>query len=840
MNPKGMALPTSSAETKRARRENLQQKQILVPELCDVHIFPASLWRKAVCLPAILYRTNCLLLAEELRQRVANQTGIGQEELPPNFRFPQLDFGFETSPEKLMESESYSGDSGKNNPGTSICAVESKSSPSSPEKEQKESSCIYQKKTSKKVATSPTPATEKTDAYRKVLSPAIPSPYSSADVSIDKADSAASSDTDSGIMSSGSDTNLGPSPPLTAVSESEGSKKEYTEEDDKKQCNFFSNLASEANLAPSQPTVIASSSTLQGQSCTKSCTSNKSTVVTTIAPADSGGLICNDQYTTSGANHISPISYLHDLAAKSSVSQAIDTDKASVFCNRGPTLTPDPTDSSKPTTADICVSSSKSSNESNHIKSQECGSDLTTPAATNVPCPSLPSIASPLCIPCSSTPILSFTSSAASLSHNSTECNPGCESQDAHHSTNSQPISDESLQQPPHGLVEACNSLSHSNTQNHQTCVQQISSDVKQKLRSNEKNETLLDSRSIETFDTTPCDKEKTATIDSNTSTNSSPFHSESFTKDGESRQAASEFSADSQCSDTSIIMNTLGQELCGLDIDLICPTVKHTYSSSTFQDNGSSEKSNDRSGSNAKCPNLEGEHVNGWDGPSEKLSFDEQGANHEFGNRDMTSDADIIKFSFNADVPEKTSTEANKVIIDTWSSDVEKERKQNQENLRKTSKGRKEGTIDVGTAKIENNDVKQEAHCVNSNPNVPKFDEQPPPSECLNQTQVVSQSEAPTLSEQSILKNFDIGVWNVREGNKSSAQYIDTSKKIHSASSANEIPLTSLCDHMSLDEDRDLSNFPGPSPCLLLQVKIKFSLNIRNFNILINIKAGV
>ena len=60
-------LPTSSAETKKAKRENLQQKQILVPELCDIHPFPAPLWRKAVCLPAILYRINALLIAEQVR-----------------------------------------------------------------------------------------------------------------------------------------------------------------------------------------------------------------------------------------------------------------------------------------------------------------------------------------------------------------------------------------------------------------------------------------------------------------------------------------------------------------------------------------------------------------------------------------------------------------------------------------------------------------------------------------------------------------------------------------------------------------------------------------------------
>ena len=108
MNQKGVALPTSSAETKKARRENLQQKQILVPELCDVHVFPASLWRKAVCLPAILYRMNYLLLAEEIRKHIASETNIGIVELPEDFRFPQLDFGFDTSPENLKSSNEES------------------------------------------------------------------------------------------------------------------------------------------------------------------------------------------------------------------------------------------------------------------------------------------------------------------------------------------------------------------------------------------------------------------------------------------------------------------------------------------------------------------------------------------------------------------------------------------------------------------------------------------------------------------------------------------------------------------------------------------------------------
>lgn len=82
VNRKGVALPTSSEETKRAKRENLEQKQILVGELCQVHVVPASLWRQAVCLPCILYRLNALLLADEIRTKVAAEVGLGLVTLP--------------------------------------------------------------------------------------------------------------------------------------------------------------------------------------------------------------------------------------------------------------------------------------------------------------------------------------------------------------------------------------------------------------------------------------------------------------------------------------------------------------------------------------------------------------------------------------------------------------------------------------------------------------------------------------------------------------------------------------------------------------------------------------
>uniref|UniRef100_A0A8C1BZU6 ribonuclease III n=1 Tax=Cyprinus carpio carpio TaxID=630221 RepID=A0A8C1BZU6_CYPCA len=103
LNQKGKALPLSSAEKRKAKWESLQNKQILVPELCAIHPIPASLWRKAVCLPSILYRLHCLLTAEELRSQTAIDAGVGAQTLPPDFRYPNLDFGWK----KSIDSKSF-------------------------------------------------------------------------------------------------------------------------------------------------------------------------------------------------------------------------------------------------------------------------------------------------------------------------------------------------------------------------------------------------------------------------------------------------------------------------------------------------------------------------------------------------------------------------------------------------------------------------------------------------------------------------------------------------------------------------------------------------------------
>jgi hypothetical protein len=86
-------------ETKRNKRENLDQKQILVPELCAIHPFSASLWRQAVALPCIMYRLNGLLIADQIRTAVAVEMRLGRPVLAPSADdespvWPPLNFGW--------------------------------------------------------------------------------------------------------------------------------------------------------------------------------------------------------------------------------------------------------------------------------------------------------------------------------------------------------------------------------------------------------------------------------------------------------------------------------------------------------------------------------------------------------------------------------------------------------------------------------------------------------------------------------------------------------------------------------------------------------------------------
>ena len=137
VNRKGMSLPTSSEETKKSKRENLEQKQILVPELCRIHPFPASLWRQAVCLPCVLYRLNSLLVADHLRARVAKEMSFGQVLVPSDHQWPNLHFGWtlsdviQTGSSQAKSSISISNNK-SNNPKDEEISIDDNAKDSSP------------------------------------------------------------------------------------------------------------------------------------------------------------------------------------------------------------------------------------------------------------------------------------------------------------------------------------------------------------------------------------------------------------------------------------------------------------------------------------------------------------------------------------------------------------------------------------------------------------------------------------------------------------------------------------------------------------------------------------
>ncbi|XP_069680713.1 endoribonuclease Dicer isoform X2 [Periplaneta americana] len=78
--------------TSKRKRHELQEdfEENLVAELCMRFDFPSVLWLKATCLPTILHRITQLLLAEELRQTIASDTGVGCIELPPGLEWKPL------------------------------------------------------------------------------------------------------------------------------------------------------------------------------------------------------------------------------------------------------------------------------------------------------------------------------------------------------------------------------------------------------------------------------------------------------------------------------------------------------------------------------------------------------------------------------------------------------------------------------------------------------------------------------------------------------------------------------------------------------------------------------
>ncbi|VDN50660.1 unnamed protein product [Dracunculus medinensis] len=67
-------------------------RQILVPELLNVHPIPASLWNLSAALPTILHRMNTLLLAEELRATIMRDALGLSEQILEDYTWEPLDY----------------------------------------------------------------------------------------------------------------------------------------------------------------------------------------------------------------------------------------------------------------------------------------------------------------------------------------------------------------------------------------------------------------------------------------------------------------------------------------------------------------------------------------------------------------------------------------------------------------------------------------------------------------------------------------------------------------------------------------------------------------------------
>jgi endoribonuclease Dicer len=77
--------------------EDLQEH--LIPELCWKINFPALYWLKAITLPSILHRICQLLIAEDLRETIAEEAGLATR------TFKKLSLTLEENIEKLRDED---------------------------------------------------------------------------------------------------------------------------------------------------------------------------------------------------------------------------------------------------------------------------------------------------------------------------------------------------------------------------------------------------------------------------------------------------------------------------------------------------------------------------------------------------------------------------------------------------------------------------------------------------------------------------------------------------------------------------------------------------------------
>lgn len=95
-SPRGTAGATPSASSESASSLAVStQRQILVPELMDIHPISATLWNVIAALPSVFYRLNQLLLSDELRETIlikAFKLDPSEVKLPDNFEWSALTY----------------------------------------------------------------------------------------------------------------------------------------------------------------------------------------------------------------------------------------------------------------------------------------------------------------------------------------------------------------------------------------------------------------------------------------------------------------------------------------------------------------------------------------------------------------------------------------------------------------------------------------------------------------------------------------------------------------------------------------------------------------------------
>ncbi|UMM25863.1 hypothetical protein L5515_005509 [Caenorhabditis briggsae] len=83
--------PSESRESQASGGHHSSQRQILVPELMDVHPISATLWNVISALPSIFYRLNQLLLSDELREIILQKAfGIQTSRLQNSLEWSSL------------------------------------------------------------------------------------------------------------------------------------------------------------------------------------------------------------------------------------------------------------------------------------------------------------------------------------------------------------------------------------------------------------------------------------------------------------------------------------------------------------------------------------------------------------------------------------------------------------------------------------------------------------------------------------------------------------------------------------------------------------------------------